>query len=167
QLCEKIDSELGPMRERYAEFIARPERIEDILQAGAAKARWLSAPLMERVREAVGLRRYVAVPVTSDKAATAKQKGKAARFVSFRDEDGKFRFRLLSGEGVELLASEAFDDPKAAGMAIKALQQPNALQSLAHADGDHLTVKLDNQQVASFPATLADEIQQALESLLA
>ena len=167
QLCEKIDSELGPMRERYAEFIARPERIEDILQAGAEKARRLSAPLMERVREAVGLRRHVAVPVMSDKASTAKQKGKAARFVSFRDEDGKFRFRLLSGEGVELLASAAFDDPKSAGMAIKALQQPGALQSLAHADGDHLTVKLDNQQVASFPATLADEIQQALESLLA
>src|SRR5690606_34150407 len=71
QLCEKIDSELGPMRERYAEFIARPERIEDILQAGAEKARRLSAPLMERVREAVGLRRHVAVPVMSDKASTA------------------------------------------------------------------------------------------------
>src|SRR5690606_27282834 len=39
QLCDRIEAELGPMRDRYEDFIARPERIEDILQAGAEKAR--------------------------------------------------------------------------------------------------------------------------------
>src|SRR5690606_33336964 len=44
QLCDRIDAELGPMRDRYADFMARPERLEEILQAGAQKAREISAP---------------------------------------------------------------------------------------------------------------------------
>ena len=163
QLCEQIDAELGPMRDSYAEFIARPERIEDILQAGAEKARRLSVPLIERLREAVGLRRHVAAAGVADQPAKAK--AKPARFVSFRDEDGNFRFRLLSSEGKELLASEAFQDPKAAGAAIKALQQPDALQSMLHSDGDQLIITLDGQQLASYPQSLAAEITQALQSM--
>src|SRR5690554_5343733 len=61
QLCERIDAELGPMRDRYEDFIARPQRIEEILQAGAEKARRLSVPFIERLREAVGLRRSTSV----------------------------------------------------------------------------------------------------------
>jgi len=56
QLFERIQAEIGPMRDRYADFMAHPERIEDILQAGADKARALAAPLLERLRDAVGLR---------------------------------------------------------------------------------------------------------------
>src|SRR3546814_8704815 len=56
RLCERIEQELGSMRERYAQLMARPDRIEDILQAGAAKARRLSQPLIAALREAVGLR---------------------------------------------------------------------------------------------------------------
>src|SRR5690606_28581679 len=121
QLCERIEAELGPMRDRYEDFIARPERIEDILQAGAEKARRMSAPFMEQLREAVGLRRVVGVPAGAAAAdgAKAKAKGKQARFVSFRDTDGSFRFRLVAGDGRELLLSESFDDPKAAGAVIK------------------------------------------------
>src|SRR5690606_886686 len=61
QLCDRIELEVGPMRERYAEFIARPDRVEEILQAGAAKARRISQPFMETLRDAVGLRRVAAV----------------------------------------------------------------------------------------------------------
>ena len=163
QLVALIDSELGSMRDRYAEFMARPDRIEDILQAGAQKARRLSVPFIERLREAVGLRRHVPVAQASS-PASAKAKGKPARFVSFRDEDGKFRFRLISGEGKELLLSEAFDDPKAAGMAIKAMQQPGALESMAHREGDSIALHLDNHRICSYPATLAEEINAALQS---
>src|SRR5690606_12824366 len=92
QLCDRIDAELGPMRERYAEFIARPDRLEDILQAGAQKARRWASPFIGRLREAVGLRSVVAVsprsgakPVAGADAAGAPQRGKAkdrpARFV--------------------------------------------------------------------------------------
>ena len=164
QLCERIEAELGPMRERYAEFIARPERIEEILQAGAQKARRLSTPFMERLREAVGLRRSVSV-TTQSGAGPSRSKDKPARFVSFRGEDGKFRFRLISAAGVELLLSEAFDDPKAAGMAIKALQQPGALQDAAVQQGEQVAVTLDGRLVCQYGADQAAEVAAALESL--
>src|SRR5690606_24901937 len=44
RLFERIEQDLAPMREVYAELMSRPDRIEDILQAGAAKARRLSQP---------------------------------------------------------------------------------------------------------------------------
>ncbi len=165
QLCDRIEAEIGPMRDRYAEFMARPDRIEDILQAGAEKARRLAVPFMERLREAVGLRRHVSVPVAGSEQAAGKSKGKAARFVSFRDADGSFRFRLISGEGTELLLSEPFSDPKAAGVAIKALQQAGALQELGHQEGDLLVIRLDGQKVAAFPAEVAADVRTALESM--
>src|SRR3546814_16634747 len=68
------------MRERYAQLMARPDRIEDILQAGAAKARRLSQPLMAALREAVGLRAS-AVPAQASVASAQKAAGKRARFV--------------------------------------------------------------------------------------
>ena len=37
--------------------------------------------------------------------APAKKAAKAARFVSFREEDGSFRFRLLAADGEQLLLS--------------------------------------------------------------
>ena len=39
RLFAQIDAEIGPMRERYEQLMANPERIELILQEGAAKAR--------------------------------------------------------------------------------------------------------------------------------
>src|SRR5690554_4443680 len=59
QLHTVIDAELGPMRDRYQDLIASPDRIEQILQAGATKAREKSAPFIEKLREAVGLRASV------------------------------------------------------------------------------------------------------------
>ena len=38
RLFAQIDAEIGPMRERYEQLMANPERIELILQEGAAKA---------------------------------------------------------------------------------------------------------------------------------
>ena len=38
-LYERVERDLAPMRERYAALMERPARIEEILQAGAAKAR--------------------------------------------------------------------------------------------------------------------------------
>src|SRR6185369_5839488 len=53
---ELIESHIGPMRARYEELMAHPERVEDALMEGAAKARAVAIPLMREVREAVGLR---------------------------------------------------------------------------------------------------------------
>lgn len=163
KLCEQIDAELGPMRDRYADFMARPERIEEILQAGAAKARRLSAPLMERLREAVGLRRSVAVSAPAVSQG-AKAKGKPARFASFKD-GSQFRFRLFDGDGSELFLSEAFDDPKAAGAVMKALQAPGALAAFAREAGGEIAVVVDGREVARFGVELRARVEAALQSM--
>jgi len=164
QLCDRIDAEIGPMRERYAGYMARPDRIEDILQAGAEKARRLAVPFMERLREAVGLRRQVAAAPRADQQEV-KARSKPARFVSFRDADGRFRFRLIAGDGTELLLSEPFADPKAAGGAIKSLQQPNALQILGQEAAGRVVVSLDGQRVAEFEAERLPQVRAALASM--
>ena len=56
QLFELINAELAEKRERFAELTANPSRIEDILQAGADKARKVAHERLQQVREAVGIR---------------------------------------------------------------------------------------------------------------
>jgi tryptophanyl-tRNA synthetase len=55
QLFELINDELAPARERYEALLADPGYIETVLKAGAERARAEAAPLMQRVREAVGI----------------------------------------------------------------------------------------------------------------
>ncbi|MFK8048275.1 MAG: tryptophan--tRNA ligase [Halioglobus sp.] len=55
QLFEMIDEELSPARERYLELMDDPGHIETVLKRGAERAREQSAPLMAKVREAVGI----------------------------------------------------------------------------------------------------------------
>lgn len=56
QLFELINGQLAEARERYEALLANPAHIEEILQAGAQKARAYSKPLLEKVRDAVGIR---------------------------------------------------------------------------------------------------------------
>lgn len=55
QLFELVNAELAEARERYNELMANPDYIEEVLQKGAVRAREHSAPLMRKVREAVGI----------------------------------------------------------------------------------------------------------------
>jgi len=55
QLFELVNAELAEARELYNELMTRPADMEDILQAGAVKARATASPLLEQVREAVGI----------------------------------------------------------------------------------------------------------------
>src|SRR5690606_30350312 len=93
RMFQLLDNELDEARERYHALIAKPADLEDILLAGAAKARKIATPFLGELREAVGLRSFrEQVRV----AGTAKKKAaKTARFVSFREPDGGFRFRFL------------------------------------------------------------------------
>jgi tryptophanyl-tRNA synthetase len=59
QLFELINAELAEARERYHDLMERPQDIEEQLQAGAAKARAISEPLMAEVRQAVGIARLL------------------------------------------------------------------------------------------------------------
>ena len=56
QLFELINGQLAEARERYESLLANPTHIEEVLQAGAAKARAYSRPLLDKVRDAVGIR---------------------------------------------------------------------------------------------------------------
>ena len=51
----KIDEFFGPFREKRKELAGRPDTVEDVLRAGAAKARAEARATMELVREATGL----------------------------------------------------------------------------------------------------------------
>src|SRR6185312_10257387 len=118
ELVARIELDLAPLRERYAAFMADPGAIEEILQHGAQRARAVATPKIAALREALGLRTGVTRNAPARQAAPISQR-KRPRLVSFRDTDGRFRFRLFSAQGDELLLSVGFADPKTAG----ALQQ--------------------------------------------
>lgn len=159
QLTALLENELGEARERYHTLITRPDELEDILLAGAAKARRIATPFLGELREAVGLRSFRAQPVEQRKAG--KKKGKAARFVSFRDDEG-FRFRLLDADGSQLLLSSAFTDGKAAGQVSKRLQ---ADEGELRENGVQLELWLDGACVAVSPEFAAGELAAARERL--
>ncbi|WP_296188460.1 tryptophan--tRNA ligase [Pseudomonas sp. UBA1879] len=162
RLFQLLDSELSEARENYHRLIERPADLEDILLAGAQKARRIATPFLGELREAVGLRSFR--ETTQTVAATKKKASKGARFVSFREDDGSFRFRLLAADGEQLLLSRTFADGKAAGAVTKQLQQGGALD--IRTEGNGFTVWLEGACMADSP-TFADATARdaAVESL--
>ncbi|MEN2506194.1 tryptophan--tRNA ligase [Stutzerimonas stutzeri] len=160
RLFQLLDDELGEARERYHTLIQRPGELEDILQAGAAKARKVATPFLCELREAVGLRNFRS-EVTSA-APTKKKGGKAARFASFREDDGSFRFRFFAADGEELLLSRPFGDPKAIGGITQRLigQGVDALELRAD-EGNQFTLWLDGQCIADSPGYADEEALDA------
>lgn len=121
-LFERIDREVAPMRERYHALMADPGRIEDILQAGARKARAEATPFMAELRRAVGLRKLDTRPAAPAKAAKTA-KSAAPAFKQYREKDGLFYFKLQDADARLLLQSRGFESPRDAAQAIAALQK--------------------------------------------
>ncbi|MDH4483164.1 MAG: tryptophan--tRNA ligase [Rhodoferax sp.] len=120
RLFERIDREIAPMRARYEHLMAHPQEVEEMLHAGAAKARAVATPFMARLRQAVGLRSLA----TTSAAGPAKvTKIAAASFKQYREKDGQFYFKLVDAKGALLLQSLGFASPKEAGVAIAHLKQ--------------------------------------------
>lgn len=117
---ELIESHLGPMRARYEELMAHPERVEDALMEGAAKARAVATPLLQELREAVGLRKMVALPKTQK--ATAAKATALPLFKQYRENDGRFYFKLTAANGTTLLQSSGLADGREAGQWVKRLK---------------------------------------------
>jgi len=167
RLFQLLDSELGEARENYHRLIERPADLEDILLAGAEKARRTATPFLGELREAVGLRSFRSAAQTT--ASTKKKASKGPRFVSFREDDGSFRFRLLAADGEQLLLSRNFADGKTAGAATKQLQQGGELD--LRSEGERFTLWLDGQCVADSPefadAASRDAAIQSLKLALA
>jgi tryptophanyl-tRNA synthetase len=120
-LFERIDREIAPMREAYEALLKQPGDIEAILQAGAAKARKLATPFMAELRHAVGLRSLAssAGPAKRKKAV----KSTLPSFKQYRENDGKFYFKLVDAQGNILQQSQGFDTPKQAAQAIALLKE--------------------------------------------
>ncbi len=123
-LLDRVDQELAPMRVKYEELIANPQRIEDTLLAGAEKARKIATPFTRKLRDAVGLRNLATVPDTGKK--TKAVKAPVAAFKQYREADSRFYFKLVDAHGRLLLQSSGFDSPKDAAQAIAALRQAGA-----------------------------------------
>ena len=131
QLFERIDQEIGPMRERYEHLISHPEEVEAILLAGAEKARAIAIPLMHKLRTAVGLRALAGIQVQGTKAEN-QPKDNLPVFKQYREKDGLFYFKLTDSGGQVLIQSKGFESPRDAGQAVKRLQTegPSAAQAL-------------------------------------
>ena len=130
-LFERIDRDVAPMRERYDDLMAHPEKIEQTLLAGAERARQIATPFVRKLRSAVGLRSLA-------QASAAPKAAKAAKtalpsFKQYREADGQFYFKFVAADGRLLLQSTGFAAPKDAGQAIARLQQQgeSALAALA------------------------------------
>ena len=119
-LFERIDREISPMREQYTALMAAPDKIEEILLAGADKARAIAAPFTAELRRAVGLRDLRTATTTSPAPKVAKTE--LPLFKQYREADGKFCFKLTEPGGRVLLQSLGFASPREAAAAIQLLQ---------------------------------------------
>ena len=130
KLHARIDREIAPMRARYEALMANPQQVEALLLQGAVKARALATPFMARLRQAVGLRPLSATMLAeSGKAAKAA----VASFKQYRENDGKFYFKLVDAKGQLLLQSTGFDNPKSAAQLMAQLKAEGSAALGAHA----------------------------------
>jgi tryptophanyl-tRNA synthetase len=123
-LFERIDREIAPMRQQYQELINNPGKLDQILLAGADKARQMATPFIKELRHAVGLR-----PLSSVNSASTAKDSKVAlpSFKQYREKDGQFYFKLVDAQGQLLLQSKGFASPKEAGQTIGRLQTEGLL----------------------------------------
>ncbi len=56
-LIENVETRFGPIREKREELLAHPDDLKDVLADGARRASAVAEPVVERVREAMGLGR--------------------------------------------------------------------------------------------------------------
>jgi tryptophanyl-tRNA synthetase len=153
-LFERIDREIAPMREHYMDLMGAPAKIEEILLAGADKARAVATPFTAELRRAVGLRdlRTAATPKRAEKVA----KTALPLFKQYRETDGKFCFKLTEPGGRVLLQSLGFESPREAAAAIQLLQKTGS-QALAEL----------GQRLQPVADVSADDIDAALQQISA
>jgi tryptophanyl-tRNA synthetase len=124
RLFAQIDGQIGPMRERYEALMREPEAIEALLQKGADKARALASPLLARLREAVGLRRFHALAPPAVESTRARSA--LPLFKQYREADGLFYFKLSAADGSTLLQSQGLPSGREAGEWVKRLKSEGA-----------------------------------------
>ena len=121
KLIDKINAEIGPMREKYEYYVSHPAELEAILQAGAAKARKIASPFIEELRHAVGLRSFTLLRAEEPKAEIKTSAKPLGVIKQYREADGLFYFKLTEGTET-LLTSVGFESGRDAGMAVGKLK---------------------------------------------
>lgn len=116
---EKINSEIGPMRERYEAYMQEPEKVEAILREGVERIRPMARALVDRCRNAVGLRAFK--PLQAKKAAVKAKKSKAS-LKQYREKDGLFYFKLVNGQGKTLLTAGGLPSGKEVGAHLRSFK---------------------------------------------
>ena len=146
QVVTRIERDIAPMRARYAELVARPQRIEQTLLDGARKARAVAAPFLKELRHAVGLRPMVAAAAPA--VVEAKATPALPIFKQYREPDGKFYFKLAASDGRVLLQSAAFDSGRDAGQWVARLKTAGALADAPVARGDDVSAREVDEALA-------------------
>jgi len=98
ELFETLNSYLSEPRQRYLELMNDLNSVELILQRGAEKAREYSVPLLQQVRQAVGLQSLSSSIVVQDSGAQ-KKKEKSEEQIA-RAEEGRRRGILMQLKSV-------------------------------------------------------------------
>ncbi len=119
QLFDRIDREVAPMRAAYEHLMHNPQEVEAVLQRGAAQARAVAAPLLQLLKEAVGLRALTALAAPE---ADATPKAQPPAFKQYREADGRFYVKLVAADGQVLMQSGGFANPREAGQLVAGLK---------------------------------------------
>lgn len=149
---ERIDREIAPLRERYDTLIAKPAQIEAILRDGATRLRARYAtPRLAQLRDAVGLRDLANAPAKEARTAPKSSGDALPLFKQYRDDDGKFYFKVTQGERL-LLQSMGFDSPRDAGQHLASIKK----QGLGERSQVRLGEGVDAQTVDNVLAQLRE-----------
>ena len=143
KLIDKINSEIGPMREKYEYYVSHPAELEAILQAGAAKARKIAAPFLEELKHAVGLRTFRTVSADSSKSQEKAQVKPLGVIKQYRESDGLFYFKLTEGAET-LLTSKGYENGRDAGLAVGQLKAQGLADTASVTLSDGVTVERVN-----------------------
>jgi len=163
RLFALVDESVAPMREHYAQLIAKPAQLEEILLDGARKARDITVPLLDGLQRAVGLGPFqvAGTGAGKKKAATAR----LPQIKQYRESDGRFHFKLVDADGRLLLQGDGHQSPREAGEVIARLKREglNALHEM-----ELRAVGLLGEKIGTLGEDLAgvDEILDALRQLM-
>jgi len=162
RLFALVDQAVAPMREQYAQLVARPAQLEEILQDGARKARDVTVPLLDGLQRAVGLGPFAAPGAV---AAKKKPGAKLPQIKQYREADGRFHFKLVDGDGRLLLQGDGHQSPREAGQVIARLKHEglDALHEM-----EQRAVGLLGERIGTLGEDLAgvDEVVDALRQLV-
>lgn len=112
ELFEYLDAQLSVPRARYNELMNDLGEVEAVLHKGAERAREYSAPFLDKVRHAVGIRSLTDTSSTQKKAEV-KDKEKSAEEIA-RAEEGRRRAILMQIRPLLERVEQAEDKAEAA-----------------------------------------------------